>query len=159
MTGKQWRYDVSDGNGNSTNGIKSLLLTGLTVFLPILFSLGGAWAIFIRPQEKENERAMQEVRAGKEYVREVEARLLKMLSDLKDAERETRGRSEDNRNSIVHLNEALREVETQFGAVSQLRNVQQENTMRTLKLLWGRVYNEEMPGEVFFPHVGNGSKK
>jgi hypothetical protein len=52
------------------------------------------------------------------------------------------------------FNAALTELETQFRASDQERNIQWANIMRNTALLWGRVYQEKYPSEIqFYPSI------
>lgn len=50
--------------------------------------------------------------------------------------------------------EKFAEVETQFKALSNQTNMRQAEHDRLMRLLWKRVYNEELPGNGIWPVVG-----
>lgn len=53
----------------------------------------------------------------------------------------------------VTMNERLSEIETQFRAADEYRNINLANQMRWVALLWQKTYGEPLPGEVYFPAI------
>jgi predicted Holliday junction resolvase-like endonuclease len=51
------------------------------------------------------------------------------------------------------LMERLGEVETQFRAADEFRNVNLASQMRFNSLLWQKAYGEQFPGEIYFPTI------
>lgn len=122
-----------------------------------------AWAALTQPLEDKvelSDKQRQESEArGIADLRATESRLLKELARVEHDLTQSKERSNANRNDIVSLVEKLVEVETQFGATSQIRNAQRESDMQRVALLWQRVYQEPLPlDNSFYPHVGNGHK-
>ena len=63
-------------------------------------------------------------------------------------------RLDDLRQSSVSQGAALTEVETQFRALSNYRNLTDSHQDRLTALLWRRVYDEDLPGDGERPTVG-----
>ena len=57
------------------------------------------------------------------------------------------------------LNSRLVEIETQFRAEDQLRNIQWADMRRTISLLWHRTYNEDYPAQQFYPSIAKEQNK
>lgn len=53
------------------------------------------------------------------------------------------------------LPETLREVETQFAMQSKLTNTRYEAHDRMIRMVWERVYEQDMPGLDYWPEVGD----
>lgn len=51
------------------------------------------------------------------------------------------------------LTERLAEVETQFRAADEFRNINLASTHRSFGLLWPKVFGQEFPQEVYFPRI------
>ncbi len=53
----------------------------------------------------------------------------------------------------VTLTEKLAEVETQFRAADEYRNVNLAGEMRFVSLLWQKSYGEPFPSDIYFPTI------
>ena len=54
---------------------------------------------------------------------------------------------------ISALESKIEEIETQFRAVDEFRNVNLAGQMRFNALLWQKAYGETFPSEVYFPTI------
>lgn len=55
----------------------------------------------------------------------------------------------------VMVTERLGEVETQFRAADNMRNVNLAAQMRVNALLWQKVFEASLPTEVYYPEISN----
>lgn len=62
------------------------------------------------------------------------------------------------RENIMKINESLREVETQFLASDQMRNIQLSSNMRWTAILWKKVYGDDFPTYEYYPSIAQPPK-
>lgn len=117
-----------------TNG-KAAWSTGASVFSALAVLIAGGWVIIDLKVENAVLRATQNERA--------EIAGLKEAATVKDS----------------LLAAKLIEVETQFRAEDQLRNVQWADARRTMALLWEKTYGQQYPtGIQFYPNIAQDVK-
>lgn len=56
---------------------------------------------------------------------------------------------------ITALEVQLTEVETQFKAADDYRNINLTSQMRLNSLMWQKAYGEPFPSEMYFPSISN----
>ncbi len=97
-----------------------------TVAVSVMAMGAAIWGLAIAPQQQEINNQQREIAALSDQLRSLQAT----------------------------LPETLREIETQFKAVSMLRNVQIESQDRDLSLLWEKVYGQQRQSLNYWPIVG-----
>ena len=129
----------SNGNGSRLNiqllaAVAGLVVSIITILAAVHFTIANPLATQIELNAEKQ---------GRDH-----ATLLKEIERL-------RGDLELTKDHATSTSEKFKEIETQFGTVSKLRNAQREGDYRLFGLLWNRVYNEPLPIEPYYPLVGN----
>ncbi len=179
----EFRKDVqavveSQASKGKTNW--ALVIAAMSVLVTILMATcGGLWVLIqmqtngrVQPMEiavsqllKASEIQNSESRLRDPRMVTLEAQAARSDKDREDLNKTTeRLGTEQSRingllsSTISETRATITEIESQFKAADEYRNINLAGQMRTNALLWQRIYGEPYPTEVYFPSISRHSR-
>lgn len=132
-----------DEIGKAVAGIGKTSPSALLTNLGVVAALGaGLWAMAIRPVEQVT---------------------VSNRASIATLTQETASAMSDLRADLVHhltgeghpaTQKMFAEIETQFSAQSQMMNLRYQEQDRLMRMVWRRLYGEDLPPVDYWPHIG-----
>jgi hypothetical protein len=135
---------ILENNLTKISSSSKFTISHIGMIITVLIGLGGAFAGYlstvVNPIEKSQSMAIQDKKDVEMTINSIDERLNEIGIQ-------------------VHAQKAsydskLIEIETQFSASDQVRNLQHSTAMRNIALLWEKVYGSRFPSEVqYYPTI------